>query len=165
MWERIPLQTLYNKFIHLSFDLISRSPYTTRRRWGSNFESGSIAAMNLASAGVAWRLVLFQLAITILIFLVLIYLGWVYAWSGLIGGMIATVTNAFFALRVFRHYRAQEPGILLRQFYGAEVQKLLLIGMLFAAAFIWVKTLSAGALFGAFLLVQMAPVVIAHKLD
>jgi ATP synthase protein I len=66
---------------------------------------------------------------------------------------------------MFGHYRAQEPGVLLRRFYGAEFQKLLLTGLLFAATILWVKPLSAGALFGVFLLVQMTPVLIAHKLD
>lgn len=121
--------------------------------------------MNLAGARPAWQLVFFQLAVSLLASLILIFLGWVHAWSGLVGGLIATVANAFFALRVFAHYRAQEPGRLLGRFYGAEFQKLLLTGMLFAAAILWVKPLSAGALFGVFLLVQMAPVLIAHKLD
>jgi len=121
--------------------------------------------MNLASADQAWRLVKFQLVVSIIASLILILLGWAHAWSGLVGGLIATAANAFFALRVFGHYRAQEPGILLRRFFGAEFQKLLLTGLLFAAAILWVKPLSAGALFGIFLLVQMAPLVIAHRLD
>jgi len=121
--------------------------------------------MNLASARQAWRLVSFQLMISLIASLILIFPGWVHAWSGLVGGLIATAANAFFALRVFAHYRAEEPGKLLGRFYGAEFQKLLLTGMLFAATILWVKPLSAGALFGVFLLVQMTPVLIAHKLD
>lgn len=121
--------------------------------------------MNLASARHAWRLVLFQLSVTLIAFPVLIIPGWMYAWSGLAGGLIATLTNAFFALRVFAPYRAQEPGKLLGRFYGAEVQKLLLTGLLFAVAILWLKPLSAGTLFGVFLLVQMAPVLIVHKLE
>lgn len=121
--------------------------------------------MNLASARQAWRLVIAQLAVTIIASLLLIFPGWIYAWSGLIGGLIATATNALFALRVFVNYRAQEPVALLRRFYGAELQKLILAAMLFAAAIIWVKPLSAGALFGVYLLVQIAPVLVVHRLD
>ena len=121
--------------------------------------------MNLASARQAWWLVLFQLFVSLIVSLVLILFGWVHAWSGLVGGLIATAANAYFALRMFGHYRAQEPGDLLRRIYGAESQKLVLTGLLFAAAVLWVKPLSAGALFGVFLLVQMTPVLIAHKLD
>ena len=121
--------------------------------------------MNLASARQAWRLVSFQLVISLVASLVLIVPGWVHAWSGLIGGLIAAAANAFFVLRVFAHYRAQDPGKLLGRFYGAEFQKLLLTGVLFAAAILWVKPLSAGALFGVFLLVQLSPVLIAHRLD
>lgn len=121
--------------------------------------------MNLAGARQAWRLVIFQFMVSLIASLILIFPGWVHAWSGLVGGMIATTANAFFALRVFARYRAEEPGKLLGRFYGAEFQKLLLTGLLFAAAILWVKPLSAGAFFGVFLLVQMAPVLIAHKLD
>lgn len=121
--------------------------------------------MNLASARQAWRLVSFQLTISLVASLILIIPGWLHAWSGLIGGFIATAANAYFALRVFAHYRAQDPAKLLGRFYGAEFQKLLLTGLLFAAAILWVKPLSAGALFGVFLLVQLSPVLIAHRLE
>lgn len=121
--------------------------------------------MKPTSAKQALRLVLFQLIVTLIVSLTLIFLGWVHAWSGLVGGLIATGANAFFALRVFVEYRAQEPAKLLGRIYGAEFQKLLLTGLLFAAAILWVKPLSAAALFGVFLLVQIAPILIAHKLD
>ena len=101
--------------------------------------------MNLASARHAWRLVLFQLSVTLIAFPVLIIPGWMYAWSGL------AVADRDIDQRVLRFgvrsYRAQEPGKLLGRFYGAEVQKPLLTGLLFAVAILWLKPLSAGALF------------------
>jgi len=121
--------------------------------------------MNPISASQVRKLVVVQLAASLAAASILIFVGWMHAWSGLIGGLIATIASSFFAMRIFIRYRAQEPGKLLGRFYGAELQKLVLTGVLFAAAVIWVKPLSAGALFGVFLLVQMTPMLVAHKLD
>ena len=73
------------------------------------------------------------------------------------GGLIAAVASAFFASRVFADYRAQNPQRLLLRWYAAELMKLALIGGLFAAAFLWIEPLSAGALFGAFLVIHLIP--------
>lgn len=121
--------------------------------------------MNPTSDNQVWKLVVVQLMASLAAASALIFVSWVHAWSGLIGGLIATTASSFFAMRIFVRYRAQEPGKLLGRFYGAELQKLVLTGVLFAAAIIWVKPLSAGALFGVFLLVQMTPILVAHKLD
>jgi ATP synthase protein I len=79
--------------------------------------------------------------------------------------VIATLANALFAYRIFVRYTAQEPGKLLARFYGAEILKLVLTGLLFAGVILWIKPLSVGALFGVFLLVQMMPIVIIQLLD
>lgn len=121
--------------------------------------------MDLARARNAWQLFFAQLTAALLAALVLIIPGWVYAWSGLIGGLIAAFANLFFARLIFVDYRAQEPGKVLRRMYGAEFQKLLLTGVLFAGVIALVRPLSAGALFGVYLLVQLTPVLVAHKLD
>jgi ATP synthase protein I len=83
--------------------------------------------------------------------------------SALLGGVTATAANALFAAWVFGRYQAQEPGKLVARFYGAELLKLLFIALAFAAAFIWVKPLSVLALFGAFLVVQVLPPLLANR--
>lgn len=85
------------------------------------------------------------------------------ALSALLGGTIATLGNLLFALWVFGPYRAQEPGGLLTRFYGAELLKLLLIALLFAATFVWVEPLNVVALFVAFFLVQVLSPLFAHR--
>jgi len=121
--------------------------------------------MFLADKSQAYRMIVGQLAAALLAALVLLTLGRVHAWSGLLGGVIATLGNAVFAVRVFSRYRAQEPAKLLGRFYGAELQKLVLTGFLFAGVIIWVEPLSAGALFGVYLLVQLVPLLVSHLLD
>ena len=85
------------------------------------------------------------------------------AFSALVGGLIATLGNALFALWVFGPYRAQEPGNMLTRFYGAELLKVALIVLLFAVTFIWVKPLNVVALFVAFFLVQVLSPLLAHR--
>lgn len=114
---------------------------------------------------LAWRLILVQLGTTMVMALVILPLGTEQAWSGFAGGMVAVVANGFFALRVFAPYRAQQPERLVGSFYGAELGKLILTGALFAGAFLWIQPLSAGALFGTFLVVQFLPPLAVHYLE
>ena len=84
--------------------------------------------------------------------------------SALLGGAVATVANALFALWVFGRYRADEPGKLTGQFYGGEFLKLGFIAIAFAIVIIWLKPLSPLAFFGAFFLVQVVPPMLANRL-
>ena len=86
------------------------------------------------------------------------------ALSALLGGAVATVANALFALWVFGRYRADEPGKLTGQFYGGEFLKLGFIAIAFAIVIIWLKPLSPLAFFGAFFLVQVVPPMLANRL-
>ena len=88
-------------------------------------------------------------------------IGWVYTYSALVGGLIATLTNGYFARRIFRPYRAQEPGKLVSSFYGAEFKKLLLTSLMFAGAILWIDPLSIGAFFGGYLIIQLVPAVVS----
>ncbi len=98
-----------------------------------------------------------QVAFTLLFSAILMLVGVVVAYSAVIGGLIAAVANAFFAKRVFVDYRAQSPGLLLAQIYSAEIAKLVLVGVLFAAAIAWIEPLSAGTLFCVFIVVHLIP--------
>jgi F0F1-type ATP synthase assembly protein I len=94
--------------------------------------------------------------------IVLIPLGWVYAYSGALGGGIATISNALFARKVFGEYRAQNPGMVLASFVGAELQKIIVIALLFASAIIWLDVLSYATLFGSYLFVQIGSLILFH---
>ena len=115
--------------------------------------------------GLAYRLLLVQFTAALALPLMLLLLGPKYAWSGLAGGMIALVANGFFAARVFGPYRAQQPERMVGSFYGAELGKLILTGLMFAGAFLWIRPLSAASLFGGFLLIQMLSPLAAHFLE
>ncbi|HHH38603.1 MAG TPA: F0F1 ATP synthase assembly protein I [Sedimenticola sp.] len=121
--------------------------------------------MHLADRRRAGRIIIAQLLATLVAALLLLAAGRVYALSALAGGTIATLANGWFALRVFAGYRAQRPERLLGRFYGAELQKLLLVAVLFAGVMLWLRPLSAAALFGTFMLVQLVPVLVSQLMD
>jgi len=111
------------------------------------------------------RLVSMQFFVALILALGLLLVDPVYAYSSLAGGLIAAVANAAFARRVFADYRAQEPQLLLMRLYGAELLKLVLVGVLFAGVYLWIEPLSPGALLGAFLIVYLVPPVILASGD
>ena len=133
--------------------------------WAWRKHRGTEAGMDLANVSQAYRLVSAQLVTTLIAALLLILLGWVHVWSGLIGGLIATLANAVFAARIFVRYQAQEPARLVGRFYGAELIKLTLTAFLFAGVFLWIEPLSPGALFGVYLLVHITPMLVANVLN
>ncbi|MES9964937.1 MAG: ATP synthase subunit I [Candidatus Sedimenticola sp. 20ELBAFRAG] len=116
--------------------------------------------MQLANKTQAYRIILAQLATSFLTALALLAIGWVEAYSALAGGLTAVFANLVFALVVFGRYQAQEPTNLVARFYGAELLKLVVTGILFAVAILWVSPLSIGALLGAYLLVAVGAVVV-----
>ena len=92
-------------------------------------------------------------------------LGTTAAWPAFLGGSVALVGNALFAALVFTTYRADEPGRLAMKLYAAEVAKLLLMALAFAAIFIWIRPLNVAALFVAFFMVQVVTPLLAHAVS
>lgn len=110
------------------------------------------------------KLLLIQLIATVLV-AIAIWLIWsAAAVSSLVGGLASLAGSFVFALWVFAPYRAQNPGGLLGRFYLAELAKLIIIGLVFAAAIIWLKPLNVVALFGTFFVVQVLSPLLAHSL-
>ena len=107
-------------------------------------------------------MILAQCLLTAVVATVLIPLGWVYTYSSALGGGIATISNALFARKVFGEYRAHDPGMVLARFIGAEVQKIIVIALLFASTIIWFDVLSYATLFGSYLFVQIGSLILFH---
>ena len=118
------------------------------------------------SARQAFRLVLVQLAVTMFVAALLLAVfsgsGWVLAYSALTGGLIATLANGWFALKVFgrrREDRNPDPVVLLRSLYWGEINKLIFTGAMFVAAFVLLEPVSGAALIAVYFLVHMTPFV------
>ena len=118
--------------------------------------------MQLANKSQAYRVILAQLITAILAALLLLVIGRVEAYSGLLGGLTAMFANGVFAVLVFVRYQAQDPANLVARFYGAELLKLGVTGILFAGAILWVEPLSIGALLGTYLLTAIGPLLVSN---
>ena len=82
-------------------------------------------------------------------------LGWISAYSLLLGGMICAVPNAYFSFKAFRYRGARAAQKIVRAFYLGEAVKILLMGAGFALSFIYVEPLSSRALFAGFITVYL----------
>jgi ATP synthase protein I len=83
----------------------------------------------------------------------------------LLGGAIAIAGNLLVVALVFRGYRAAEPGGLATRMMGAELARLVLVGIGFALVFASVKNPAVIALFGSFLVVHLVPVWWMHRVS
>lgn len=110
------------------------------------------------------RLLLIQLVASVLCAIVALLIHTEAGLSALIGGLASFAGNLLFAFWVFAPYQAQKPGGLLSRFYLAELAKLILIGLVFAAAIVWLKPLNVVALFSTFFIVQVLSPLLAHSL-
>ena len=122
--------------------------------------------MQLAGNSQIRALVALQFGAALGIGLLLLLFGKAVAWSGAMGGLIAALANGYFAYRTFSHYRAQNPERLAGRILGAEIQKLLLTGLMFVLAIVYITPLSIGALLGSYLVVQVVvPLVVTLIYD
>jgi len=110
------------------------------------------------------RLLLIQLMATLVAAVVAWLIQAEAGISALVGGLASLMGSLLFALWVFAPYLAQKPGGLLSRFYLAELVKLIVIGLVFAAAIVWLKPLNVVALFGAFFVVQVLAPLLAHSM-
>jgi ATP synthase protein I len=110
---------------------------------------------------LAKRILVTQLALTLVLTIVALIFGTSVALSVLLGAAVCLLANAIFAFLVFRQYRAQDPAVVVGRFYGAEVVKLSLILGLFAIAFATKAGINPPALLVAYFAVQVLPAVVA----
>jgi len=87
------------------------------------------------------------------------------ALAATIGAGTSLFGNVIAALWAFRDYRAQEPERILLRFYSAEVVKISVVVLIFAAALAAVDGLNIAVLLGAYLVVQVVSPVVAAQLD
>ena len=122
--------------------------------------------MQLTGNSQIRTVVLLQIGAGLSIGLVLLVFGKAIALSGFLGGMISALANGYFAHRTFAHYRAQEPEQIARRMLGAEIQKLLLSGLMFVLAIVYITPLSIGVLLGSYLFVQVVvPLIVVFFQD
>jgi len=107
----------------------------------------------------AFRFIITQLLTTIVLSGTLLFFDRIVAYSSFIGGLIATLANAWFAIKVFRIKPTVAAETLLTTFYVGEIYRFVLTGALFMMAFVLIKPLSAVALLLTYLLIHITPAV------
>lgn len=103
------------------------------------------------------RITLTQLAALLLLTgLAYVGLGWVFAYSVMLGGFISIIPNIYFAHKMFRLSGARAMESVVRNAYVGELIKLALTGAGFALSFALVDPLHAPGLFAGFILVHLS---------
>ncbi len=120
--------------------------------------------MHNLDARRAGRLVIAQLITFLGIGLLASPFGLDIARDVLIGGFAAWLGSAIFAVWVFGRYRAQEPGRIVARFYGGEVIKISMVVVVFTVAIKLIEDINPIAVFGAFLVVQVLPPLLANRI-
>lgn len=106
-----------------------------------------------------------QLAVTVILSSLLLFFDGIAAYSGLTGGVIATIATAWFAIKVFNVRLDQDPANIVRTLYLGEVNKIIITVSLFAAAFVLIRPINAAALIAVYFLVYITPFIINMFFD
>jgi ATP synthase protein I len=117
--------------------------------------------MQKTSTNQIRRILLMQFLATITLSVMLLAFDQTWFWSALAGGMIATLTNMYFAWRVFVKSQESAAEKILVSYYGAEVSKIILTVMLFTAAIVMIKPLSMITLISVYFFNQFVPALVS----
>ena len=110
------------------------------------------------------RFIKAQFVVTVILSAVWMIVGYTAAYSALVGGLIATLANAWFAIKIFRK-KSIESSIetaetVLTTFYVGEIYKFIFTGAMFFMAFVLIKPVSAIALLATYFLIHLTPAVV-----
>ncbi len=119
-----------------------------------------VELLNRASRQQVFRFVVAQLLATIVLAAILLMIDHVVAYSSLVGGLIATLANAWLAIKVFSVRSTVAAESLLTTFYVGEIYKFVFTGAMFIVAFVLIKPVSAIALLLTYFLIHMTPAVV-----
>ena len=114
------------------------------------------------------RFIKAQFVVTIILSAVWMIVDYTAAYSALAGGLIATVANAWFAIKVFRprskgksiESSTETAETVLTTFYVGEIYKFIFTGAMFFMAFVLIKPISAIALLVTYFLIHLTPAVV-----
>jgi ATP synthase protein I len=109
-----------------------------------------------------YRVIVLQLALT----LISAFVAWLHsdvaAKSALLGGLTCTLPNAYFIWRAFRYTGARSASMIVQSFYQGESWKFVLTALCFIAIFQRVEPLNVLALFMGFVTAQLGHVAAAR---
>jgi len=108
--------------------------------------------------------ILAQIVATIALSSALLIYDFTVAYSAFAGGLIATLANTWFAVKVFRDRPIESSSdtaeTVLATFYVGEIYKFIFTGAMFIIAFVLIKPVSVVALLVTYFLIHMTPAVV-----
>ncbi|VAW65683.1 hypothetical protein MNBD_GAMMA11-1761 [hydrothermal vent metagenome] len=113
--------------------------------------------MLTSSAPQIAKILLLQLAVSLMVGAISWFFSQSVALSAISGGLIASLANAWFAWKVFSGSAKAESAKILSTCYQAEVGKVIMTVMLFIVAIVSIKSLNIIALMCAYLFITMIP--------
>lgn len=150
-------------FVHITTQVAENA-----RFYVTNFMQGfksqnqlDLAQQHRQSKAQAALYIKSQIVLTVLISAGCLYFDLVMAYSALTGGSIATVTNAWFAYKVFRVSPESPPESMLASAYIGEIYKIVLTGALFVCAFVLIEPINAVLLLITYFVIHMTPALVS----
>lgn len=108
----------------------------------------------------ALKFIAAQLVVTFALSSAFLIFDYVMAYSALVGGLIAAMANAWFAVKVFRVRSIETAETLLATFYVGEIYRFIFTGAMFIMAFVLIKPINVIALLVTYFLIHMTPAVV-----
>lgn len=81
------------------------------------------------------------------------------AYSVLLGGLICTLPNGYFARKAFQYRGARYAPQIVKSFYVGEAGKLVMTAVMFALVFAGVRPLNEGAVIAGFVLAMVVGLI------
>ena len=109
-----------------------------------------------------YKVTIAQLAVSIFVAVIsLLISGTVLAYSALLGGLISTVPNSYFAFHAYRYQGARNAQKVVKGFIRGELGKIIMTVVLFALSFTLFTSLNELALILGFTLIHFVGVVMS----
>ena len=113
-----------------------------------------------------YKVIVAQLAAsTIIAAVFLIFGGIVPLYSGLLGGLISSAANGFFAKQAFRFGGARNAKKIVQSFMKGEIGKFIIVVGLFALSFAFIEPLNGAAMMFTFVAVQIVGVTASARMN
>jgi len=113
------------------------------------------------------RLLLIQLGITVFVAVITFMLaGYTAACSAILGGLVSTLPNAFFARKLFQYHGAQAARQIVNGFYKGEAMKIALSVAMFALVFrffVIIPLVFFAVYIGIQMVIWFAPLIFANQ--
>ncbi len=125
----------------------------------SKIEAPTPVVVNLKAPPI-YKIIVTQTIATLLAALsTFVLLDGITGYSVLLGGMVSTLPNAYFAIKAFRYSGARQMPQVLKSFYAGESGKMIITAVMFALVFAGVKPLNEVAVIISYILILITGLI------